>query len=114
MKPDKQFRYLDVNTQHIIELLVERRSNHDNEIAESRQLLKEAREAAARIVERDNMNQADGLRRVKLSILDGLRFVNMTHRPESISSPHEATFHWIFKDSEIHQKPWDINLLFGW
>ena len=37
---NKQFRCLDVNSQRIIELLVERRSSHDTEVAESRRLLR--------------------------------------------------------------------------
>jgi hypothetical protein len=107
MQRNEQFRSLDVNTQHIIELLVERKSSHETEVAESRRLLKESREAAAILVERDNLKCADRVRRVKLSILDSLRFPDMTHRHESIASAHEATFHWIFQDSSRHQKPWD-------
>ena len=60
-----------------------------------------------KLVEQDNLKRTDRARRVKLSILDSLRFADMTHRPESISSPHEATFHWIFQDPGRHQKPWD-------
>ncbi len=83
---------LHVNFQRIFSLLAERRSNHDTEVAESRRLLDEAREAAAKLVERDNLKRADRARRVKVSILDSLRFEDMNHRLEGISSPHEATF----------------------
>jgi hypothetical protein len=104
---NNHIRRLDVNTQRIIELLVERRSSHDTEVAESRRLLKEARETAAKLVERDNLKRTHRARRVKVSILDSLRFADMTHRPEGISSPHEATFHWIFQDSGRYKKSWD-------
>ncbi|KAH6673405.1 hypothetical protein B0J14DRAFT_666740 [Halenospora varia] len=104
---DKQFRHLDVKTQRIIELLLERRSDHEIEVAESRRLLTEARATATVLIERDNSQRADRIRRARLSILDSLRFPDMTHRSDSISSAHKATFHWIFQDSTKYQKPWD-------
>jgi hypothetical protein len=104
---DQQFRRLDATTQRIIELMAERRSSHDTEIAESRQLLNEVREAASKLFERDNLKRLDRARRVKLSILDSLRFADMTHRPESISAPHDSTFNWIFKQSREYDKPWE-------
>jgi hypothetical protein len=104
---NKQIQCLDFNFQRIFELLAERRSNYDTEVAESRRLLEKAREAAAKLVDRDNLKRADRARRVKVSILDSLRFADMNHRPEGISSPHEATFRWVFEDSKRYQKPWD-------
>jgi hypothetical protein len=90
---NNQIQCLDVNFQRIFELLAKRRSNYDAENAKSRRLLG------------DNLERADRARRVKVPILDSLRFADMKHRPEGIPSLHEATFRWILEDSKRHQKP---------
>ncbi|KAN0108768.1 hypothetical protein V8E51_008510 [Hyaloscypha variabilis] len=44
--------------------------------------------------------------RIKLSVLENLRFATMSIRQETISVAYQNTFEWIFRDPVAHQKPW--------
>ncbi|THV49265.1 hypothetical protein BGAL_0204g00200 [Botrytis galanthina] len=105
-KQNCSFEFLNKDTKHIIELLLESRVYCNENLILSRQLVEQKRQASTELVERDNRQRVRHAQKVRLAILESLRFSDMNHRPDMIASPYQNSFQWIFRDPTVHQKPW--------
>ncbi|TGO32435.1 hypothetical protein BHYA_0318g00100 [Botrytis hyacinthi] len=105
-KQNYSFESLNRDTKNIIELLLESRVHCSENLILSRQLVDQNRQAGAELVERDNRQRVRRAQKVRLAILESLRFSDMNHRTDMIASPYQNSFQWIFRDPTVHQKPW--------
>ncbi|KAF7920233.1 uncharacterized protein EAE97_011574 [Botrytis byssoidea] len=105
-KQNSSFESLNKDTKDIIDLLLESRVYCNENLILSRQLVEQNRQAAAELVERDSRQRVRRAQKFKIVILESLRFSDMNHRQDMIASPYQNSFHWIFRDSTVHQKPW--------
>jgi hypothetical protein len=106
---DKRFSNLNTDIQTIIQSLLKTRFTHSEDLQKHFEALTEsqkyehAQTRATFIYMEEEKRQA----RVRLSLLESLRFPMMNDRYEKLARAHEQTFLWIFKCPQSRQKPWD-------
>ncbi|KAF7929259.1 uncharacterized protein EAE98_005178 [Botrytis deweyae] len=105
-KQSYSFESLNKDTKNIIDLLLKSRVYCNENLVLSRQLVEQNRQAGFELVERDNRQRVRRAQKVRLAILESLRFSDMNHRPDMTATPYQSSFEWIFRDPTVHQKPW--------
>ncbi|KAF7959202.1 hypothetical protein EAE96_002717 [Botrytis aclada] len=105
-KQNHSFESLNKDTKDIIDLLLESRVYRNEYLVLSRQLVEQNRQAGAELIASDNRQRDLRAQKVRLAILESIRFSDMNHRLDMIASPNQDSFQWTLNDPTVHQKPW--------